>query len=65
MKIKQHICINKLGIDISVRRVWYGLHWYWQSIPLFDIIYYHTKCNSVHKYGIVIFGLWIYFKIDE
>ena len=53
------------GIDICIKNVWYGIHSYWQSNPLFDWIHNHTKCNSVHKYGIIFLGLWIYIRIDE
>lgn len=52
------------GIDINIKGTWYGLHYNWQRIPLFDIINKHRKCNSVHEYGIIIFGLWLWIKID-
>ena len=52
------------GVDVYVFGKWYGVHWYWQSDPLFDIINSHRKCNTVHEYGIIVFGLWLYIKID-
>jgi len=52
------------GIDIYINNTWYGIHYYWQRIPLFDIINSHRKCNTVHSYGIIVFGLWLYLKID-
>lgn len=64
MRLTNRIVLHD-GIDIAIRGAWYGFHWYWQSIPLFDIINTHTKCNSVHKYGIVLFGLWLYIRIDK
>lgn len=54
------------GIDVKINNSpWYGIHFYWQSMPIFGTINHHTKLNSIHKYGIIIFGLWIYIKIDE
>lgn len=53
------------GFDIYLKDTWYGLHYYWQSIPFFGIINVHRKCNTIHEYGITIFGLNLYFKIDE
>jgi hypothetical protein len=53
------------GIDIYINNKWYGIHFNWQCDPLFDIINCHRKCNTVHEYGIIIFGFWIYVKIDE
>ena len=53
------------GIDIHIFGRWIGLHYYWQSIPLFDIINSHRKSNTVHCYGIIIFGLWLYLKVDH
>lgn len=52
------------GVDIRFHNAWYGIHWYWQSYPLFDIINNHRKCNTIHEYGFIIFGLLVYFKID-
>lgn len=53
------------GIDININHVWYGLHYFWQSDPLFGIINSHRKCNTVHEYGIIVFGLWLTYKKDE
>lgn len=53
------------GIDIFIKEKWIGLHYYWQSIPLFNFINTHTKMNTVYKYGIILFGLWLYIRIDE
>jgi hypothetical protein len=64
MKITNSLCFNK-GFDINVFHTWYGLHYYWQSSPLFDIINSHRKMNTLHKYGIIIFGLWLYIRIDQ
>jgi hypothetical protein len=55
----------KSGFDINIKGVWYGFHWYWQSLPLFDIIDNHRKCNSIREYGVILFGLWLYIKIDD
>ena len=52
------------GIDIYIKEKWYGIHFYWQEDPLFDIIHAHKKCNTVHEYGIIVFGLWVYIRID-
>jgi hypothetical protein len=52
------------GIDIYIKGTWYGVHYFWQSIPLFGIINHHRKCNTIHEYGIIFLGLWLYFKID-
>jgi len=53
------------GLDIYINGAWYGLHYYWQSNPLFDLIYAHRKNNTIHEYGFIFFGLWLYFKIDK
>lgn len=53
------------GIDIRFGETWYGLHYHWQSIPLFSFICGHRKCNTVHSYGVIIFGLWLYLRIDQ
>jgi|WetSurMetagenome_2_1015567.scaffolds.fasta_scaffold958280_2 hypothetical protein len=63
-RILNRVCFHK-GIDIYIKDVWCGIHFNWQSIPFFDIINHHRKCNTIHEYGIIIFGLWIYIKIDE
>lgn len=65
MKILNRICFTFFGVDVYISNTWYGIHFYWQEYPLFDTICSHTKCNTVHKYGLIIFGLWIYFRIDE
>jgi hypothetical protein len=65
MKILKWLIIDKCGIDIWISGAWYGLHWYWQSIPLFDVICVHRKMNTVHEYGLIIFGLWVYIRIDQ
>ena len=64
------IIFNKIafvngGIDIYINNVWYGIHSYWQSSPLFDLIYNHKKLNTVHEYGFIFFGVWIYIRIDK
>jgi hypothetical protein len=64
MKITNSIYFNK-GFDINILRTWYGLHYYWQCSPLFDIINSHRKMNTLHEYGIIIFGLWLYIRIDQ
>jgi hypothetical protein len=64
MKLKQRIIFLD-GIDIYINEVWYGIHFYWQSIPLFGIINSHRKCNTLHEYGFIFFGLWIFIKIDR
>jgi hypothetical protein len=53
------------GLDVYMFNRWIGLHYYWQSIPLFGIINSHRKCNTLHQYGVVFFGLWLYLRIDE
>lgn len=53
------------GIDINIKDTWYGVHYFWQVCPLFGIINSHRKCNTVHEWGIIIFGLWLYIRIDE
>ena len=53
------------GFDIYLHKAWYGVHFYWQSSPLFDIINSHTKMDTVHKYGFIFLGLWCYLRIDE
>lgn len=53
------------GFDVYFYNRWGGLHYYWQSNPLFDLIYHHRKCNTIHEYGIIVFGLWLYLKIDK
>lgn len=63
-KVKNRVVWCK-GLDIHVNGTWYGLHYYWQSNPLFDYIKHHRKCNSICEYGIIIFGLWLYVKIDS
>jgi len=63
-RILNRVCFHK-GIDICIKGVWYGVHYYWQSNPLFGIIDHHRKYNTIHEYGIIIFGLWVYIKIDE
>lgn len=64
MKIGKYIAIVD-GIDIWIRGTWYGFNYYWQSDPLFGYIHHIRKMRSVHEYGIIIFGLWLYFKIDK
>ena len=71
MKIFKWLHISRYGFDIHLPigknywGTWYGLHWYWQSYPLFEIIHSHRKCNSLHQYGIIVFGLWVYWSIDQ
>ena len=53
------------GVDVYIKNKWYGIHFYWQSIPLFGIINTHRKCKTVREVGIIFLGLWIYFKVDK
>jgi hypothetical protein len=64
MLLWNRIAIFNGGIDIYINGVWYGFHWNWQRFPLFDVIWRHRKCNSVHEYGVIICGLWLWIKID-
>jgi len=64
MNIRRKFYLDKYGFDFNVKHVWYGLHWYWQEYPLFEIINRHRKSNSIHEYGFIVFGCWLYMKID-
>lgn len=59
------IVVGLGGFDLLVNGTWYGIHCFWQSIPMFGTIVSHRKCDSVHEYGLIAFGLQVYFKIDE
>ncbi|KKK81127.1 hypothetical protein LCGC14_2816580 [marine sediment metagenome] len=61
----KRIALFLTGIDIYLFKTWYGFHFYWQSDPLFDVINHHRKNNTIREYGIIIFGLWLYTKIDN
>lgn len=63
-RIRDRVCFNR-GVDVYVNNKWYGFHYYWQSNPLFDIINSHRKCNTLHEWGVVVMGLWIYWRVDE
>ena len=65
MILFKRIALFWTGLDLYVFNTWYGFYVYWQSYPLFDLIYHHRKSNTVHEYGIIIFGLWLYIKIDH
>lgn len=55
-----NIAFSAGGIDFKFKNSsWYGIHFYWQSIPFFDLIYSHNR------YGFIVFGLWIYIKIEK
>lgn len=59
--------LDKNGFDflIKSKTTWYGVHWFWQSIPFFGIIKSHRELNTIHKYGFIIFGFNLYIKIDQ
>ena len=65
MILWNRLAIYRGGIDINISGGWYGLHYYWQRYPLFDVIYGQKKCGSIHEYGIIIFGLWLWAKVDK
>ena len=64
MILLNKVAFTRYGIDLYVNGSWYGIHTYWQSIPLFDWIHNHKKCNSVHEYGFIFMGVWVYLRID-
>jgi hypothetical protein len=64
LRIPFRVCLCK-GIDFYIINTWYGLHYFWQLYPFFDLIYRHRKCNTIHEYGVILFGLNLYFKIDK
>jgi hypothetical protein len=63
--INKKLIINKNGFDLRINNCWYGIHWFWQEYPLFGIVNIHRKCNTIHEYGIVLFGFNLYYKIDK
>jgi len=57
----RNLCIDTDKFLVRIGRGWYGLSWFWQSLPLFGRIYMNRKHNTQLTYGIIIFGLNIFF----
>jgi hypothetical protein len=64
MMFFNRVAFSAGGVDFYIRGRWIGPHVYWQRDPLFGVIHHYTKCNTVRKYGFIVFGLWVYIKID-
>lgn len=43
-----NIAFSAGGIDFKFKNSsWYGIHFYWQSIPFFDLIYSHNRYGFI------------------
>jgi len=65
MILFNRLALYQYGIDVYVFNAWRGIYFHWQR-PLLDfgIINSHRKGNTLHEYGVVVFGLWLAFKLD-